>query len=250
MTSVKFVKIRFYEELNDFLPIARRKKTFRIEYSGKQTVKDLIESEGVPHVEVDLILVNGQSVDFMYHVQSGDQISVYPVIELLDISSVNRLRPAPLRITRFMVDANLGRLARYLRMLGFNTLFDTKLEDDEIIRIASTEKRIILTRDLGILKNGKTVRGYFVRNQSPPGQISEVIHKFDLKNKILPFSRCMSCNGPIVPVDKKKVIEHLGENTKNTFDEFFQCKFCGKIYWKGSHYERMLEKIESLINNK
>jgi uncharacterized protein with PIN domain len=240
------VYIRFYEELNDFLDISRRKKEYRVFFELKRTVKDLIEGEGVPHVEVDLILVNGASVGFDFHISDGDRISVYPEFELLDISPVTRLRPEPLRQTRFIADANLGRLARYLRMTGFDTLFDINLDDGDIIRIAQEEKRIILTRDIGILKNSKVSRGYFIRNQQPEWQLAEVVKKFDLKRQFMPFIRCIACNGNILPVSREEVLDQLPEQVQSDFREFFRCDHCGRVYWKGSHYERMREKIGRL----
>jgi len=241
------ITIRFYEELNDFLDLNKRKKEYQIAFPIKRTVKDIIEGEGVPHVEIDLILVNGTPVGFDHHVRDGDHLSVYPEFELLDISPINRLRPKPLRQTRFIIDANLGRLSRYLRMLGFDTRFDINLEDADIIRIATEEKRIILTRDLGILKNGQVTRGYFIRNQQPDQQLSEVIRKFNLKGQFKPFSRCIACNGKILHVTKNRILDRIPVQVQLLFDEFFQCNVCGRVYWKGSHHQRMLEKIDSLI---
>jgi len=115
--------IRFYEELNDFLPLERRKVDFSHEFQRRASIKDLIEALGVPHTEVDLILVNGASVDFSYIVRDGDRISVYPMFEAFDIQTVSRVRPQPLRVIRFVLDVHLGKLARYLRLLGFDTLY-------------------------------------------------------------------------------------------------------------------------------
>ena len=238
--------IRFYEELNDFLDQSRKKREYRIQFELKRTVKDIIEGEGVPHTEVDLILVNGNPVGFDHHIVDGDRISVYPEFELLDISPVARLRPEPLRQTRFIADANLGRLARYLRMTGFDTRFDINLDDEEIIRIAREEKRIILTRDIGMLKNGKVSRGYFIRSQQPDRQLAEVVKKFDLKKKFMPFTRCIACNGSIIPVNREEIMDRLPQQIQSDFLEFFCCDHCGRVYWKGSHYQRMLEKIGRL----
>src|SRR3989338_9144205 len=110
---------RFYEELNDFLPPERRKTTFTREFRNRASVKDMIEALGVPHTEVDLILVNGASVDFSYLVQDGDRISVYPMFESFDIRPLVHLRPRPLREPKFVLDTHLGKLAVYLRLLGF-----------------------------------------------------------------------------------------------------------------------------------
>ncbi|MFC2130042.1 Mut7-C RNAse domain-containing protein [Bacteroidota bacterium] len=238
------IKIRFYEELNDFLPKSKQKQIFEIEYFGRQSVKDLIESQGVPHTEIDLILINGISVGFGYIIQPSDFISVYPQFELIDISPVTKLRQKPLRNTKFVLDVQLGKLGKYLRMLGFDTQYQNDYSDNEIIDISIDEERIILTRDIGILKHSKVQRGYWMRNTDPLKQIEEVIMKYDLKNSLNPFSRCMTCNGILKPAEKEKIIERLEPNTKKYFDEFYICQSCNQIYWKGSHWAKMKEKIQ------
>ncbi|HSW52088.1 MAG TPA: Mut7-C RNAse domain-containing protein, partial [Sulfuricaulis sp.] len=147
------VQLRFYEELNDFLPPERRKVSFTHELTRRTSIKDLIESFGVPHTEVEVILVNGRSVDFSHIVQPGDRISVYPMFESLDISPLLRLRDKPLREPRFVIDANLGQLARYLRLLGFDVLYRNSFTDREVARIAGEEGRIVLTRDRALLQH-------------------------------------------------------------------------------------------------
>jgi uncharacterized protein len=245
----KQVRIRFYEELNDFLQPRNRKVTIDLVTNGKTTVKDLIESLGVPHTEVDLILVNGNSVAFSYVPDAGDLISVYPVFESLEIENVTRLRPKPLRNTKFILDVHLGKLTRKLRMLGFDTLYRNDYADDEIIEIALAEKRIILTRDVGILKNKLVTHGYFVKSTQPARQIEEVIGRFDLSGRIRPLSRCIECNGTIVAVSKREIDNLLQPKTKRYFDAFFRCMDCRKIYWEGSHYTKMLDKIVQLQSN-
>jgi len=181
---------RFYEELNDFLPADKRKIAFPYKLSSSPSVKDVIEAIGVPHTEVDLILVNGNSVKFDHILSHGDHISVYPVFENLDISHVTRLRPKPLRKTRFIVDVHLGRLSRLLRMLGFDTLYKNNYKNEEIITEALTQKRIILTRDPGLLKNKSITHGYLIRGTDPHEQAREVIRRFDLSSQAKPFIRC------------------------------------------------------------
>ncbi|MFO8128823.1 MAG: Mut7-C RNAse domain-containing protein [Bacteroidales bacterium] len=241
------IHIRFYEELNDFLPSRRKKTEFRHRFNGTPTIKDIIESIGIPHVEVDLVLANGEPVGFSYKPSEGDRVSVYPVFESMDISPVNRLRPEPLRVPRFILDVHLGKLARNLRMLGFDSCFDKDLDDPGIIEAATREQRTILTRDLGILKNGKVQRGYYVRNIHPPEQLREVLERFDLKGKIKPYSRCMQCNGRIEKVDKEAIIDRLEPGTKKCFNEFYRCSNCGKIYWKGTHIDDMNLFIHTLL---
>jgi uncharacterized protein with PIN domain len=240
------VSIRFYEELNDFLPSEKRKTSFTCKVEGSPSIKDLVESQGVPHTEVDLILVNGESVDFSYQVREGDYISVYPVFETMDVTPVIRLRPEPLRVTRFVIDTHLGRLAAYLRMLGFDSLYRNDYDDATLADISVKEQRILLTCDRQLLMRGKITRGYFVRSRQPRQQLLEVIKRLDLFNSIKPFTRCLHCNGPVHPVAKASIEEQLLPRTRTYYDIFWQCADCGKVYWKGSHYRRMLDIIETV----
>jgi len=185
----------------------------------------------------------------MMSTKTMDQVAAFAgrnEFELIDISPINRLRPEPLRRSRFMVDANLGRLARYLRMLGFDTRFDLNLQDEEIITMAEKEKRILLTRDLGILKNGRVLRGYFIRSQKPDVQLREVVEKFHLKGQFKPFTRCIACNGKILPVARELITGRVPEQIWNRFHTFYTCKGCERVYWEGSHHQRMLDKIQKL----
>ena len=236
---------RFYEELNDHLPESVRKKEFTFEFKGTPSVKNSIQAIGIPHGEVDLILVNGESVDFDYRMQGGEKISVYPGFESLDISQVERLRPEPLRDPSFVVDVNLGKLALKLRLLGFDTLFRNDFEDDEIIRISLDEKRIILTRDKGILKQNVVKHGYFLRNDDPKKQLKEVVDRLQLHHKFRPFSRCVSCNGELQKAAKKE-LDQLPDDTLCYYNEFWQGSDCGQVYWKGSHFGNILRWIEDL----
>lgn len=242
--------LRFYEELNDFLPPEKRKKPIAYLFFGTPSIKDVIEALGIPHVEVDLILVNGKSVRFDYALKSGDNVSVYPVFESIDIGSKTRLREQPLRRTAFILDVHLGKTAKNLRMLGFDAFYENDLDDDEIIKRAQEENRVILTRDRELLKNGKVTHGYWVRARNADKQVTEILNRFDLYSQIKPFHRCISCNGLIEKVDKEQVIDRLEPKTKQYFDEFFACAGCQKIYWKGSHYDRMEEKIKKLLKNR
>ncbi len=244
----KSVILRFYEELNDFLPDYKRKVNYELPFFGSPSVKDVIESQGIPHTEVDLILVNGISVDFQHKIVPGDRISVYPEFEILDISPLIQLRPEPLRITRFIADAHLGKLARYLRMCGFDTVYENDISDDKIINHSIKEKRIILTRDLGILKNGQVQRGYFIRAQKPLNQCREVIKKFNLFSQKRPFTRCLKCNGLFHTANKKSIKSMVPIKTYQYYQDFYRCSDCRNIYWKGSHYEKMLKIIDKIYS--
>jgi uncharacterized protein len=238
------VWVRFYEELNDFLPAVYRKQNFPRQVKSKCSVKDLIESHGVPHTEVDLILVNGISVDFRYQVQPDDRISVFPVFESLDISSVTRLRPTPLRVTRFVLDVHLGKLACLLRLAGFDTLYRNDYDDPELAAISRDESRILLTRDRNILKRNAVTHGYYIRNTDPENQFREVAGRFDLQIQAAPFTRCMRCNGCISTVSKDAVRHLIEPRTDKYFSEFKQCRDCARVYWKGSHYA----KLEAIVS--
>ncbi len=246
MREQKTAIFRFYAELNDFLPPEQRQKDLTYRFWGNPSVKDAIEALGVPHPEVDLILVNQQSVDFNYRLQSGDRVAVYPVFELLDISTVTRLRPKPLRTPRFILDCNLGKLTRKLRMLGFDCLYQNNYSDQQVVEIACQQKRIILTRDIGLLKNKRVTHGYWVRATDPLQQLNEVVKKFDLFSAIRPFSRCLDCNGQIQEVPRSAVKGKVPDRVFRTFHQFFTCNTCQKIYWQGSHYQRMLDSIKHL----
>lgn len=239
------VYFRFYEELNDFLPEAKRKVRFTHEFTGRNSVKDMIESLGVPHAEIDLILVNTHSVDFSYIVQDNDDISVYPVFESFDISGLTHLRSKPLREPKFIADVHLGQLARYLRMLGIDTLYKTNFSKDDLIKISLIERMAILTRDRNILKRNEVTHGYWVRSEDPYEQVKEVIQRFHLEGEIKEFSRCLECNGLLEIVKKEKVIDKIPEKVKELQDEFYQCNGCHRIYWKGSHYTKMKDLIAS-----
>jgi uncharacterized protein with PIN domain len=238
---------RFYAELNDFLPAPRKQTAFAHIFAGRVSVKDMIESLGVPHTEVDLILVDGRSVDFSYLVRDDDRISVYPVFESIDIAPLVRVRPQPLREPRFVLDTHLGQLATYLRMLGFDTLYQNDQPDEELAHLSSQEGRILLTRDRGLLKRSIVTHGYCVRETNPRHQLVEVLRRFDLFDAATPFRRCMRCNGLLQPVSKAAICDRLPPRTRQYYDEFRLCQGCDQIYWKGSHYRRMQQFIKSVL---
>jgi len=241
------VTIRFYEELNDFLPAEYRKVIFDHAITEGQTVKDLIESIGIPHTEVDLILINSDAVEFEYRLQQGDQVSVYPVFERLDISKVTKLRPQPLREIRFVLDCHLAKLVRYLRMLGFDSLHDNNYVDSEIAELSVHDKRIVLTRDRGLLKRRIITHGRYVRNIEPRRQFKEIVDWLDLSQSMRPFTRCIRCNGLLQEVSNDEVKGQIESDTGRYYQQFWRCGDCGHIYWKGSHYQKMERIIKEVM---
>jgi len=237
---------RFYGELNDFLPRSRRHMPFCCEFELPATVKDMFESMGVPHPEVDLVLVNGTPVDFCRLIRNRDRISLYPAFRALDMGLLSRLRP-PLPEHRFVVDAHVGRLARYLRVLGFDALYQANGEDRELARASHHEQRILLTRDLGLLKRSEVVYGYFVRATEPRQQTVEVLRRFNLFAAAAPFRRCTHCNALLHSVAKETILDRLQPRTRRYYDRFRICPVCKRIYWQGSHYQHMNNFVQETL---
>lgn len=246
MTSATF---RFYEELNDFLPPARRKQAFSARCARGATVKHVIEALGVPHTEVEIILVNGESVGFDRPLADGDRVAVYPKFEALDVTPLLRLRERPLRETRFLADAQLGGLARLLRLAGFDTRYENGADDARVEALARAEGRIVLTRDRQLLKRRGITHGCFVRALRPPEQLREVVERLDLARSARPFTRCLVCNGALDPVDKAEVAALLPPTVREQYARFAACRDCRRVYWEGSHWRRMQAIVAAAVAN-
>jgi uncharacterized protein (TIGR02611 family) len=239
-------EFRFYAELNDFLAPESRQRSFVHDFDGTPAVKDRIEALGVPHTEVDLILVDGQSVGFGHLLRGGERVAVYPVFESFEIGDVERLRPRPLRDVRFVLDVNLGRLAGYLRLLGFDSLYRNDFRDEDIVGISRSEHRIILTRDAGLLKRSAVTHGAFVHHTDPREQLREVIERFDLRHRLAPFTRCARCNGTIVAVSRSEAEGRVPDGIWAQDLEFTGCKSCGQVYWHGAHPGRLAGRLAAV----
>jgi uncharacterized protein with PIN domain len=200
----------------------------------------------VPHTEVELVLVNGESVGFERVLRDGDRVAVYPKFESLDVTPLLRVRAQPLRATRFLADAHLGALARLLRLLGFDTRYENGLGDAQVEALASEEGRIVLTRDRGLLKRRGITHGCFVRALEPREQLREVIERLDLARSVQPFTRCLVCNSLLAPVDKAAISGQLPPSVRQEHDRFTGCSGCRRIYWEGSHWRRMRAIVDSL----
>ena len=233
------VSLRFHGNLNFFLAPAHRETEFVHTAGPTDTVKHVIESLGVPHTEIEGVTVNGQPVTLAAQLSDGDHVEVFPYTE-----------PIALEDPRFVVDGHLGRLAAYLRMLGFDTWYDRYADDALLASIASHENRVLLTRDVGLLKRREIECGYCVRGDKPHGQLPEIASRFALYSKFAPFERCMDCNGRLYPVAKQEIEHLLPPHTRETKHEFSRCSNCSKVFWRGSHYSRMLGWIEALRDDK
>jgi uncharacterized protein len=247
MTVARF---RFYEELNDFLASERRYREFEVRCARAATVKNAIEAVGVPHTEVELILVNGCSVDFSYRMCDGDQVSVYPMFEAFDIAPLLRVRPEPLRVIRFIADAHLGGLARFLRMLGFDTLYDNRYADDEIRARANDERRIVLTRDRALLVCRTVTHGCYLHARKPEAQLQELVARLQLGASIKPFTRCLHCNLSLAAAERTQVLDRVPPAVVERYQRFMFCAGCQRVYWEGSHWERMRDLLRVLLPNR
>jgi uncharacterized protein len=248
MTAAYF---RFYADLNEFLPAHKRYCSSPFPVSdGNQTVKHLIEAQGIPHTEVSLILADSNPVGFSHCVSSGERISVYPPFANLDLDEVFRLRGPLPDPPRFLLDNHLGRLARYLRLLGLDALYlNNQLDDAQLADLAYQEQRILLSRDRGLLKRRQVEFGYCLRSMDSYEQLLAVIHRYRLQENIAPWSRCLKCNGQLHDANKDDISERLEPKTRRYFDEFRQCLDCGQVYWQGSHYGRLRSFVSQILDH-
>jgi uncharacterized protein with PIN domain/sulfur carrier protein ThiS len=238
---------RFYEELNEFLAPAHRRQAFEAPCARGATVKHMIEALGVPHTEVELVLVNGESVTFDRLLRNGDRVAVYPRFEALDISPLLRLREHPLRVTRFVADAHLGGLARLLRLTGFDTLYDNHFEDREIEAVARRDGRIVLTRDRELLKRRIVSHGCYVHALKPALQLRELFERLDLARSARPFSLCVHCNLPLHEVDTELARARVPPRAAMLYSRFLGCDACQRLYWEGSHWRNMCALLGPLL---
>ncbi|MGB3712876.1 MAG: Mut7-C RNAse domain-containing protein [Candidatus Promineifilaceae bacterium] len=237
---------RFYAELNDLLAIDRRRTVIAYRLNGPVAVKHPIEALGVPHTEVDLILVDGAPASFSHLVGEGDRIDVYPPERAIDLEISRQLRPELPNPPRFVLDGHLGQLTTYLRLLGFDALYQNDIQDEELAQIAFDEERVLLTRDVRLLMRKTIVHGYWLRSKEPKEQIKEVLKRFSLKSIVAPWHRCLRCNGRLRKVAKHEIEDRLEPLTKKYYHEFHICQDCDQIYWKGSHYLSLRQFIEEI----
>lgn len=241
------VTVRCYAELNEFLPPGRRQLPFDAECEAGTSVKDLLEGFGVPHTEIDLVLVNGQPAAFDHQVAAADRVTAYPVFECFDVSGVTRVRPEPLRDPRFVLDGHLGRLAALLRLAGFDTRYDRNASDAALADVSAADHRVLLTRDQGLLKRRLVTHGSYVHATNPAEQLGEVVRRFHLERLARPFTRCTRCNGRLAPASGEAIAARVPPRSRALFDDFLECGDCGRVYWQGSHYQRLRRVLADVL---
>lgn len=227
---------RFYAELNDLVAPERRQVDSSYSFDVAPSVKDAIEALGVPHTEVSVILADGARVGFAHRLVDGSRIAVYPRFRLLAAAPFPTEGPG---VARFVVDGHLGTLARYLRLLGFDTLYHASWPDGVLAELSAGEGRILITKDRGLLKRRRVTRGMLVRSADPRVQVVEVVDHLDLAGHLQPFTRCLVCNCLLVPIGKEQLADRLDPGILARFDRFWWCPRCGRPYWEGSHHRHL-----------
>jgi len=246
MVSATF---RFYDGLNDFLARDRRGGAFSTPCARDATTKHMIEALGVPHTEVELILVNGESSGLERILEEGDRVAVYPRFTRIDVAALVRLAQQPPGRLRFVADAHLGGLARLLRMAGFDTIYRNTIADDEIEQLALEEGRIVLTRDRELLKRRGVEFGCYVRPLHAQEQFRLVFDRYRLAERARPFTLCLHCNAPLRSVPKAEVLDRLPPAVRASQEEFTVCDCCGRVFWKGSHWKRMAGMLDAAMDD-
>lgn len=243
------VNIIVYDELNDFLSRIPTKKSSWIRDCVRRSVKDLIESLEIPHTEIGRITVNGLLVNLSFVIEDESQIQVFPhrISDFRKSGFVDREK------IRFLCDVHLGTMARNLRLLGFDVAYNQEWTDGEMAVKSIAEDRFILTRDRHLLMRKIVERGIYIRNHQPDKQTIELINRLDLKNHCRPFTRCLTCNGILYPAgpgdglrDSEKI--KIPETIRQWCREYTVCDSCHKVYWKGSHYEKLKKKLARLLS--
>jgi len=241
------VRLHFHGGLDFFLGSRTRRKSVERSLNEKTSIKDVIESCGVPHPEVDLIVVNGEAVDFDYSVMSDAEIELYP--PGIQYPQFEKKGLQVHTISRFVTDGHLGKLTRNLRMLGFDVAYDPRADDRQLLEVMERENSGLLTRDRRLLMHAVVKAGYCPRSHDPDEQTLEVIRRFNLFGLIAPFTRCLRCNAQLQEIAKADIIEELEPLTKIYYEQFRRCTGCGKIYWPGSHFPKLQERLEQIRAN-
>lgn len=242
--AVGRVTIRLYGDLADLAEGADRGGEVAVPVELPRSVKDAVESCGVPHTEADLVLVGGDPVGWDHRLRAGQRVSVYPAFTRLDVPSP--VRPQPLPAVRFVCDVHLGRLAERLRLLGFDSACPVDADDAELARLSATAPAWLLTRDRGLLMRRAVTHGYLVRAEDPLLQAIEVVRRFRLGDALKPLSRCARCNGLLAPVDADEVADDLPSGTRARHDRFRRCTTCAQVYWEGSHLPALQDFVEQV----
>lgn len=246
-TTMVTATFRFHAELNEFLPWTRREREFSCACAPDATLKHVIEALGVPHTEVRQLLVNGRIAHLTQRTREGDRIDVHPASTATGSAAPPQLAAGSATPPRFIADAHLGGLARLMRLAGFDTRYENALGDVEIVAIARSEGRCVLSRDVGLLKRRELQAGCYVHALKPLAQLQEIVRRLGLAGHARPFSLCLACNAPLKNVAKADVVERLPQPVRERHERFTRCDACGRVYWEGSHWNRMQHLLQAAL---
>ncbi|MDR8394210.1 Mut7-C ubiquitin/RNAse domain-containing protein [Aliifodinibius sp. S!AR15-10] len=238
--------LHYYGSLTDFFADSGDEYVKEVRFKLHPGARDLIESQGVPHVEIYALRVNGVFNSLDYQVRDGDELEIYPKSYLSDFTDEVCLKRTGKPSQRFIADVQLGKLARLLRLLGIDTLYSNHIKRSEILDLVVSQERSVLSRSLDLLKHGKLEFGYWPRSDDPDQQVVEVVDYFELLPEFSPFSRCLECNGLLAEVELQEISGQVPEKVRQWCDDYVQCGQCGKAYWQGSHYEKLKKKIDQI----
>ena len=238
------VRLCFHGDLNVFLGSKAGDAVIERRLAEKTSIKDIIESCGVPHPEVDLFLVDEQTVGFDHTLANDAKVEVFPVQNRGTVHTDKRLQT--IGISRFVADGHLGGLTRNLRLLGFDVAYRQNADDRQLLEVMARENRALLTRDRRLLMHSIVQHGYYPRSQNPDEQTIEVVRRFDISELIAPFTRCLRCNAPLEEATKADVIDKLEPLTKIYYNQFHRCPDCKQIYWSGSHFPKLQKRIQQI----
>jgi uncharacterized protein with PIN domain len=229
--------LHFAVALQPFLGPARRGGPVAVAIDRSRSVKDAIESLGVPHTEVGQLLIDGRVAALEDLLRGGEQVEVAARGDDPDPGDA---------LPRFVADAHLGKLARHLRLAGFDCLWRSDWDDDALVATAVAEARVVLTRDKGVLRRRAVSRGRFVRTTDSEAQLAEVLRAFGLRARLQPFSRCRECNVPLEDVAKPEIEAALPEGVRALYSRFKRCPGCGRVYWQGTHFARLRAMLKRM----
>ncbi|HEY4638316.1 MAG TPA: Mut7-C RNAse domain-containing protein [Candidatus Udaeobacter sp.] len=238
------VRLLFHGDLNIFLRSKSQELAVERRLAEKTSIKDVIESCGIPHPEVDLILLDNQAVGFAHTVAQDAKAEVFPVESHETHHAEKRIQT--IGINRFVADGHVGSLTRNLRLFGFDVAYSKNADDRQLLEIMAAENRALLTRDRRLLMHAIVRHGYYPRSQNADEQTIEVLRRFDLSDLIAPFTRCLRCNAPLQEAAKADLIDELEPLTKIYYHQFRRCPDCKQIYWSGSHFPKLQKRIEKI----
>ncbi len=231
------IHVDFAPELAMFVPQGRRAQATKVVTDGVSSLGHVVESLGVPLTEVGGLVVDGREVPASHVPTAGESV------EVRTVERPQRVPGAPLR---FLVDVHLGTLARRLRLLGVDAAYEsTDIGDPALAACSAAERRVMLSRDRGLLRRRELWAGAFVYSTQPDDQLRDVLGRFE--PELRPWTRCTACNGMLKEAAKEEVADRLEGGTQRSYDVFAQCEECGRVYWRGAHHDRLDAIVERAL---